>query len=77
LIDILQCEGDIRKGLVGKHVYKIDGFYYHLYCPSDGLDGIQAALRSKNIYGPSEPESSISILMTRRSYETKRHGKSS
>lgn len=51
--DSLVYEGDIRKGLEGTHVYKINGFYY-LYCTYGGLDGIQVALRSKNIYGPYE-----------------------
>lgn len=51
--DSLVYTGDIRKGLEGAHVYKINGFYY-LYCTYGGLDGIQVALRSKNIYGPYE-----------------------
>ena len=51
--DSLIYTGDIRKGLEGTHVYKIDGYYY-LYCTYGGLDGIQVALRSKNIYGPYE-----------------------
>ncbi|PWT75640.1 MAG: beta-xylosidase [Bacteroidetes bacterium] len=45
--------GNIRKGLEGTHMYKINGYYY-LYCTYGGLDGIQVALRSKNIYGPYE-----------------------
>ncbi len=45
--------GDIRKGLEGTHVYKINGYYY-LYCTYGGRDGMQVALRSKNIYGPYE-----------------------
>jgi len=45
--------GDIRRGLEGAHVYKINDYYY-LYCTYGGLDGFQAALRSKNIYGPFE-----------------------
>jgi beta-xylosidase len=49
--DSLVYTGDIRKGLEGAHVYKINGYYY-LYCTYGGLDGIQVALRSKNIYGP-------------------------
>jgi len=49
--DTLVYTGDIRGGLEGSHVYKINGFYY-LYCTYGGLDGIQVALRSKNIYGP-------------------------
>ena len=51
--DSLVYTGDIRKGLEGTHVYKIDGNYY-LYCTYGGVDGIQVALRSKNIYGPYE-----------------------
>jgi len=51
--DVLVYTGDIRKGLEGAHVYKIDGYYY-LYCTYGGLDGFQVALRSKNIYGPYE-----------------------
>lgn len=45
--------GDIRKGLEGSHVYKINGYYY-MYSTYGGRDGIQVALRSKNIYGPYE-----------------------
>jgi len=51
--DSLVYVGDIRKGLEGSHVYKINGYYY-LYSTYGGLDGIQVALRSKNIYGPYE-----------------------
>jgi len=51
--DSLVYTGDIRRGLEGSHVYKINGFYY-LYCTYGGRDGIQVALRSKNIYGPYE-----------------------
>ena len=51
--DSLVYTGDIRKGLEGSHVYKINDYYY-LYCTYGGLDGIQVALRSKNIYGPYE-----------------------
>ena len=51
--DSLVYTGDIRKGLEGTHVYKINGYYY-LYCTYGGVDGIQVALRSKNIYGPYE-----------------------
>lgn len=51
--DSLVFTGDIRKGLEGMHVYKINGFYY-LYGTYGGRDGIQVALRSKNIYGPYE-----------------------
>jgi beta-xylosidase len=51
--DVLVYTGDIRRGLEGAHVYKINGYYY-LYCTYGGFDGFQAALRSKNIYGPYE-----------------------
>jgi beta-xylosidase len=51
--DSLVYSGDIRRGLEGTHVYKINGYYY-LYSTYGGLDGFQAALRSKNIYGPYE-----------------------
>jgi len=51
--DSLVYTGDIRRGLEGTHVYKINGYYY-LYCTYGGLDGFQAAFRSKNIYGPYE-----------------------
>jgi beta-xylosidase len=51
--DRLVFEGDIRPGLEGAHVYKINGYYY-LYCTYGGGDGFQVALRSKNIYGPYE-----------------------
>jgi beta-xylosidase len=51
--DSLVYKGDIRNGLEGTHVYKFNGYYY-LYCTYGGLDGIQVALRSKNIYGPYE-----------------------
>ncbi len=51
--DSLVYTGDIRRGLEGTHVYKINGYYY-LYCTYGGVDGIQVALRSKNIYGPYE-----------------------
>lgn len=51
--DVLVYAGDIRKGLEGAHVYKINDYYY-LYCTYGGLDGFQVALRSKNIYGPYE-----------------------
>jgi beta-xylosidase len=51
--DSLVYTGDIRRGLEGTHVYKINGYYY-LYCTYGGLDGIQVALRSKSIYGPYE-----------------------
>ncbi len=51
--DSLVYTGDIRKGLEGTHMYKINGYYY-LYCTYGGRDGMQVALRSKNIYGPYE-----------------------
>jgi beta-xylosidase/enterochelin esterase-like enzyme len=51
--DHLVFTGDIRNGLEGSHVYKINGYYY-LYCTYGGLDGFQVVLRSKNIYGPYE-----------------------
>ncbi len=51
--DSLVYTGDIRKGLEGTHVYKLNGYYY-LYCTYGGRDGMQVALRSKNIYGPYE-----------------------
>jgi beta-xylosidase len=51
--DSLVFTGDIRKGLEGMHVYKINGYYY-LYGTYGGKDGIQAVLRSRNIYGPYE-----------------------
>ncbi len=51
--DSLIFTGDIRRGLEGMHVYKIDGDYF-LYGTYGGRDGIQVALRAKNIYGPYE-----------------------
>ncbi len=57
--DSLIFTGDIRNGLEGMHVYKINGYYY-LYGTYGGLDGIQVALRSKNIYGPYEQKVAIS-----------------
>ncbi|HVO72670.1 MAG TPA: family 43 glycosylhydrolase [Ignavibacteriaceae bacterium] len=51
--DVLVFTGDIRSGLEGTHVYKINGYYY-LYCTYGGGDGFQVALRSTNIYGPYE-----------------------
>lgn len=51
--DSLVYVGDIRRGLEGSHVYKINDYYY-MYSTYGGLDGIQVALRSKNIYGPYE-----------------------
>ncbi|HKI45555.1 MAG TPA: glycoside hydrolase 43 family protein [Balneolales bacterium] len=49
--DSLVFTGDIRHGLEGTHFYKIHGYYY-LYGTYGGRDGIQVALRSKNVYGP-------------------------
>jgi beta-xylosidase len=60
--DSLIITGDIRNGLEGTHVYKINGYYY-LYCTYGGLDGIQAAFRSKNIYGPYDEKVVISEKM--------------
>lgn len=57
--DSLVYTGDIRRGLEGAHVYKINGYYY-LYCTYGGRDGIQVALRSRNIYGPYEQKVVIS-----------------
>ncbi|MFA7485656.1 MAG: family 43 glycosylhydrolase, partial [Phycisphaerae bacterium] len=51
--DVLVYTGDIRSGLEGARVYKINEYYY-LYCTYGGLDGFQVALRSENIYGPYE-----------------------
>lgn len=57
--DSLVFTGNIRGGLEGSHAYKINGFYY-LYGTYGGRDGIQVALRSKNIYGPYEQKVVIS-----------------
>jgi Beta-xylosidase len=51
--DSLIFTGDMRGGLEGTHIYKINGYYY-LYSTYGGVDGFQVALRSKNIYGPFE-----------------------
>ncbi len=51
--DILVFTGDIRPGLEGSHVYKINGYYF-LYATYGGRDGFQVALRAENIYGPYE-----------------------
>ena len=51
--DSLVFTGNIRGGLEGTHVYKINGYYY-LYCAYGGRDGMQVALRFKDIYGPYE-----------------------
>ncbi|MFT3934074.1 MAG: glycoside hydrolase 43 family protein [Chitinophagaceae bacterium] len=57
--DSLVFKGNIRGGLEGTHVYKINGYYY-LYSTYGGVSGIQVALRSKNIYGPYEQKVLIS-----------------
>ena len=51
--DSLVFTGDLKQGLEGTHMYKINGYYY-LYSTYGGVSGIQVALRSKNIYGPYE-----------------------
>jgi beta-xylosidase len=51
--DSLVYKGDLRPGIEGSHIYKLNGYYY-LYCTYGGADGFQVALRSKNIYGPYE-----------------------
>ena len=51
--DSLVFTGDLRGGLEGTHIYKLNGYYY-LYSTYGGADGFQVALRSKNIYGPYE-----------------------
>jgi len=51
--DSLVFTGDIRKGLEGTHMYRLNGYYY-LYCTYGGADGFQVALRSRNIWGPYE-----------------------
>ena len=51
--DSLIFKGDLRPGIEGSHFYKLNGYYY-LYCTYGGADGLQVALRSKNIYGPYE-----------------------
>jgi beta-xylosidase len=51
--DSLVYTGNIRDGLEGSHLYKIDNYYY-LYCTYGGVNGIQVALRSKKIFGPYE-----------------------
>lgn len=56
--DSLVFTGNIRNGLEGSHVYKINGYYY-LYCTYGGLDGFQVALRSQNIFGPYEQNIAI------------------
>jgi beta-xylosidase len=56
--DSLVFTGDIRPGLEGTHMYKIKDYYY-LYCTYGGRDGIQVALRSKNVYGPYQEKVAI------------------
>lgn len=51
--DSLVFTGDMRRGLEGTHVYRLDGYYY-LYCTYGGADGFQVALRSRSIWGPYE-----------------------
>ncbi|MBN1925002.1 MAG: glycoside hydrolase 43 family protein [Prolixibacteraceae bacterium] len=57
--DSLVFTGDIRGGLEGMHMYKINGYYY-LYGTYGGVNGIQVALRSENVYGPYEQKVVIS-----------------
>ncbi len=59
--DVQVYKGDLRGGLEGTHVYKINGLYY-LYCTYGGLAGMQVALRSKNIYGTYEQKLLINEL---------------
>ncbi|UII19582.1 glycoside hydrolase family 43 protein [Fulvivirga ligni] len=59
--DSLVFKGNIRGGLEGSHVYKLNGYYY-LYATYGGRDGIQVALRSKNIWGPYEQKVVIKDL---------------
>ena len=56
--DSLVFTGDIRGGLEGMHVYRINDYYY-LYGTYGGLDGFQVTLRSENIYGPYEQKIAI------------------
>jgi beta-xylosidase len=51
--DSLIFKGDIRPGLEGSHVYRINGTYYILGTYG-GRDGFQVCLRSNHIYGPYE-----------------------
>lgn len=51
--DSLVFTGNLRFGLEGMHVYKLNGYYY-LYGTYGGVDGFQVALRSRSIYGPFE-----------------------
>jgi beta-xylosidase len=65
--DSLVFTGDIRRGLEGMHVYKINGYYY-LYGTYGGFDGIQVALRSEDIYGPYEQKVVIQDTSLNRNY---------
>lgn len=51
--DSLVFTGDLRPGLEGTHVYRLNGYYY-LYCTYGGAAGFQVALRSRSIWGPYE-----------------------
>lgn len=51
--DSLVFTGDLRGGLEGTHIYKLNGYYY-LYSTYGGANGFQVALRSKSIWGPYE-----------------------
>jgi beta-xylosidase len=51
--DSLVFTGDLRAGIEGSHIYKLNGYYY-IYCTYGGADGFQVALRSKSIWGPYE-----------------------
>jgi len=66
-VDSLVHTGDIRRGLEGMHVYKIDGTYY-MYGTYGGFDGFQVALRSRNIYGPYEQKVVIRDTSLNRNY---------
>jgi beta-xylosidase len=65
--DSLVFTGDIRRGLEGMHVYKINGYYY-MYGTYGGFDGFQVALRSKSIYGPYEQKVVIRDTSVNRNY---------
>ncbi|MFV0505731.1 MAG: glycoside hydrolase 43 family protein [Bacteroidales bacterium] len=51
--EVLIFTGDIKGGLEGMRMYKINDYYY-LYGTYGGVNGIQIALRSKNVFGPFE-----------------------
>jgi len=59
--DSLVFTGDLRPGLEGTHVYRLNGYYY-LYCTYGGGAGFQVALRSRNIWGPYEEKVVIKEL---------------